>query len=94
MPLQDPNFEVAFGMLYAEYRSEHYQWETVIMLRKLGMVVVVVFMGYVSMSIQLLAALGLLTVLGESKHCSGVHRSVCMQACSAAGWKLAGTTFA
>ena len=58
-------------MLYAEYRAEHFQWESLVMLRKLGMVIVVVFLGYINMSIQLMAALGLVTVLGESQHGSG-----------------------
>ena len=62
---QDPNFEAAFGMLYAEYRPEHFRWETIIMLRKLAMVIVVVFLGHINMDIQLLAALGLVLITGR-----------------------------
>ncbi|GLC43228.1 hypothetical protein PLESTM_001445000 [Pleodorina starrii] len=54
------NFFRSYGFLYSDYEDRCYMWESVIMLRKLAVVTVVVFLGAISVQVQLLVSLGVM----------------------------------
>ena len=60
--LDEPLFEANFGMMYQEYLPDKYYHECLVMLRKLAIVAVIVFVGYVGLGVQLLVALLVLAV--------------------------------
>ncbi|MEW5314319.1 MAG: hypothetical protein WDW38_005827 [Sanguina aurantia] len=43
--LMDIDFEERYGFLYADYKPSYFYWDSIVMLRKLAMVVIVVFMN-------------------------------------------------
>lgn len=43
--LMDIDFEERYGFLYADYKPSYFSWDSIVMLRKLAMVVIVVFMN-------------------------------------------------
>lgn len=56
LPLQtDMTFGAKWGFVYGEYRPRFFFWESVVMLRKLLMVVVIVYVGYVGEGVQVRA---------------------------------------
>eukprot|EP00198_Chlamydomonas_reinhardtii_P010737 XP_001700074.1 predicted protein [Chlamydomonas reinhardtii] len=56
----DPAFAAKYGFVFGEYRPQYFYWESIIMLRKLVMVVVIVYVGYIGVGVQVLVALGVL----------------------------------
>lgn len=56
----DMTFGAKWGFVYGEYRPRFFFWESVVMLRKLLMVVVIVYVGYVGEGVQVLVAMGVL----------------------------------
>ncbi|KXZ43208.1 hypothetical protein GPECTOR_97g746 [Gonium pectorale] len=58
--LRDRKFYRAYGFLYSDYEDRCFAWESAIMLRKLAFVAVVVFLGPVSLQVQLLVLLGII----------------------------------
>ncbi len=49
------SFGAKWGFVYGEYRPRFFFWESVVMLRKLLMVVVIVYVGYVGEGVQVRA---------------------------------------
>lgn len=57
-------FKIKYGFLYVDYKSNYYYWDSIVMLRKLAIVVIVVFLGNDGSTVadiyQVLVALGLI----------------------------------
>ncbi|KAG2453407.1 hypothetical protein HYH02_001630 [Chlamydomonas schloesseri] len=56
------NFAIAYAFMYEDYSERAYFWDSMIMLRKLAVVIVITFLEPISPQLQILTALGVIII--------------------------------
>ncbi|KXZ48361.1 hypothetical protein GPECTOR_28g768 [Gonium pectorale] len=57
-----PEFNLSYGFMYNDYSRSCYFWDSLVMLRKLGIVIVIVFLQEEGAGMQVLASLGIIII--------------------------------
>ncbi|KAG2438727.1 hypothetical protein HXX76_005272 [Chlamydomonas incerta] len=56
------NFAIAYSFMYEDYSERAYFWDSMIMLRKLAVIIVITFLEPISPQLQILTALGVIII--------------------------------